>query len=103
MPRSFEREFGIGPDGWTTGMQAVQRLLDHLARKMKSWSTRDRYLEILQGFVRFAGASPDRLVSLTSEEAGEVVQGYIDGLARAGFVARGCVLVWYLQPPREVS
>ncbi len=84
MPRSFEKEFGVGPDGWTSSVRPVQRLLDHLARRMKSWSSRDRYLEILQGFVRFAGAGPERLVTLTTEEASELVQSYADHLARRG-------------------
>jgi hypothetical protein len=84
LPRSFEKEFEIGPDGWTSEVQPVQHLLDHLARRMKSWSTRDRHLEILQAFLKFARSNPEQLVRLNAEAASELVQSYTDHLARAG-------------------
>ncbi len=49
-------------DGWSSGCRSVQRLLDHLARKTKSESSRRHHLEI----VALAGS----VTSLRIAEAG---------------------------------
>lgn len=86
--REFEVEFRIearsGPGAWRSGLQSVQKLLDHLWRYTSSESSREKYLRILLQFSKWSGLSPEELVRLPKREAELLVQEFTDSIARNG-------------------
>jgi hypothetical protein len=69
-------------DGWTSGCRSVQRLLDHLARKTKSESSRRHYLETVASLCRREGREPDQIVGLAKGEIEDAVQAYLDSMKK---------------------
>ena len=87
-PREFEVQFRIearsGPGAWRSGLQSVQRLLDHLSRYTRSESSREKYMRSLLQFSKWSGLSPEELVRLPRRRAELVVQEFADRIARSG-------------------
>jgi len=70
--------------GWESKIQPIQRLLNHLARKTKSDSSRRGYLGVVHRFAKFANFTPQELVGKSPSEASELVQQFIDHYVRKG-------------------
>lgn len=83
--RGFEVYFGItsreGPQAWRSSYASVQNLLNHLARYTRSYSSREKYLDVLRRFCQGSGYNPDELVRLSKENLSTMVQGFADQLA----------------------
>jgi len=69
-------------DGWSSGCRSVQRLLDHLARKTKSESSRRHYLETVASLCRKEAKEPDQIVALAKGEVEDAVQAYLDSMKK---------------------
>jgi site-specific recombinase XerD len=84
--REFERFFGIpartGLDAWTSKYDSVERLLSHLARFSRSQDSRECYLNQLKRFCVATGYFSDQLVCLSQPAVEELIQGYVDCLAK---------------------
>ena len=80
--RWYERELKV--KGWESEDRTVQRLLDHLARKTGSESSRRSYLDTLARLCRREGKTPSELVRLRKSEAEDAVQSYLDTMLKAG-------------------
>lgn len=94
--QSWERY--LKASGWSSEYPSVDMLLRHYVRKMHSELTRRNSLFALSAFCRFAGKSPEELVSLASGEAGALLQGFLDAKHGAGRSIRYInVLLAYLE------
>ena len=71
-------------DGWDSEYASMQKLLDHLSRRTKSESSRIQYLQMLATLCRRENKTPDQLVSLSQNEAEDVVQSFLDAMAKKG-------------------
>ena len=69
--------------------RTVQRLLNHLARKTGSESSRRSYLDTLARLCRREGKGPSELARLRKSEAEDAVQSYLDSMLKAGCRRRG--------------
>lgn len=65
-------------DGWRSEYDSVDRALRHYARKTRSESTREGFCDVLYRFLMFSGLDPVTVVGLSSEEASDLVQRFID-------------------------
>jgi len=68
--------------GWQSEDKSVQRLLDHLARKTGSESSRRNYLETLARLCKKEGKAPRELAGLRKAEAEDAVQSYLDSMLK---------------------
>lgn len=60
----------------------MQRLLDHLARKTGSESSRRNYLETLARLCKKEGRAPHELARLRKAVAEDAVQSYLDSMLK---------------------
>ena len=83
--REFEVRFGVkarrGPDAWKSDLSSIQNLLDHLGRFTRSASSREKYLRQIYQFSNWCGLGPEKLVSLSKQNAEFTLQKFVDGLA----------------------
>lgn len=83
--RSFEIDLGIkardGSRAWSSSDSSVQYLLDHLKRFTRSYSSREKYLQVLRRFCQWSGYTPSQLVSLDKSQIERLIQRFIDDLA----------------------
>lgn len=70
--------------GWESEYRSVQRLLDHLARRTQSESSRISYLQSLGTLSRREDRNPDQLAGMSRHEAEDAVQSYLDEIAKRG-------------------
>jgi len=79
-------------EGWKSEYRSVQKLLNHLARRIKSEGSRDSYLSWLYRFCRSAGKSPDEVLAMGPSWIRENMQDFVDGAgtttAQTGNLAR---------------
>jgi hypothetical protein len=68
--------------GWDSEYRSVQKLLDHLSRRTKSESSRVQYLNTLSVVCRRERRTPDQMVRLPRREVEDVVQAYLDEMAK---------------------
>lgn len=84
--RSFEIYFAIparsGAAAWTSGVPAIQRLLNHLARFSRSDDSRECYLNSIKRFCHITRLSPTKLIMLPNTQVEHLIQSYIDNLAK---------------------
>ena len=66
--------------GWKSEMMSVQKLLDHLARKTKSESSKRNYCWHLSRLCNRNKMKPNELVSLRKDRVSRLVQSYCDKL-----------------------
>lgn len=83
--RSFEKAFNIetrtGAGAWKSQSPSVQNLLDHLSRQTRSESSREVYLNTVRRICEYHAMGPDELIHLSKEQAENLIQNYVDGLA----------------------
>ncbi|NIN51783.1 MAG: tyrosine-type recombinase/integrase [Nitrososphaeria archaeon] len=84
--RAWEDYLRVG--GWRSGYSSVDRILRHYSRKVASEHTRRNVCETLKGFCEFVERDPDKVVALTSREASQLVQGFVDSLADKSYSVR---------------
>jgi integrase len=82
LTHAYETEFLVV--GWESKIQPIQRLLNHLARKTKSDSSRREYLGVVHRFTEFVKLSPQELVAKTPSEVSELVQDFVDQYVTKG-------------------
>jgi site-specific recombinase XerD len=75
-------------DGWSSDYESLDKVLRHYGRKVHSEKTRENVGLILKGLCVFVRKNPDELVKLSSGEASECVQGYVDSLAKKAYSVR---------------
>jgi integrase/recombinase XerD len=68
----------LGVKGWRSESACVDRFLRHYRRRVGSERTRVNVLKALYQLCRFTGLGPEELVKLSSEEASEKVQAFLD-------------------------
>jgi integrase len=78
--REFESYLKV--TGWDSQFQSIQKLLDHLARKTKSESSRRHYLESVYALCKKQGMTSDQLVGLGKARAERAVQSLLDDMKR---------------------
>lgn len=66
--------------GWVSDYSSIQRLLDHLKRKTRSETSRLKFLQDVDRFLRSVGLSPDELVALKRSEIQVLLQKFVDDL-----------------------
>lgn len=64
--------------GWKSEYRSVQRLLNHLARRIKSEGSRDCYLSWLYRFCKKVGKNPEEVLAMEPSWIKESVQDFVD-------------------------
>ena len=64
--------------GWKSEYRSVQKLLNHLARRIKSEGSRESYLSWLYRFCRKVGKDPDEMIAMDPTWIRETVQEFVD-------------------------
>jgi len=64
--------------GWKSEYRSVQKLLNHLARRIKSEGSRECYLSWLYRFCRKVGKDPDQMIAMDPLWIREAVQDFVD-------------------------
>lgn len=81
--------------GWKSEYRSVQKLLNHLARRIKSEGSRDSYLSWLYRFCKNVGKDPDEVVATDPRWIRESVQEFVDDAgttaAETGNLARAAL------------
>jgi integrase len=70
-------------EGWKSEYHTVQKLMNHLARRIKSEGSRECYLSWLYRFCRKVGRNPDELVEMEKHELKESMQDFVDETGRS--------------------
>jgi integrase len=78
--RNFENFLKVS--GWDSEFRSIQNLLNHLARKTKSESSRRHYLESVYTLCRKEGKTPDELVEVGKAKAERAVQSLLDDMKK---------------------
>lgn len=65
-------------EGWVSEYPSVQLLLDHLKRKTRSETSRQKFLHDVDKFLQFVKMGPDQLVSLEPAEIEKLLQRFVD-------------------------
>ena len=78
--RNFENFLKVS--GWDSEFRSIQQLLDHLARKTKSESSRRHYLESVYALCKKQGKAPDELVAFGKAKAERAVQSLLDDMKK---------------------
>jgi len=77
--RNWEKSLKI--NSWQSDFSSVNKCLTYYSRKVKSEGTRSNFGTILNAFCKFCGRNPEDIIGLSSEEASNYVQNYVDSLA----------------------
>ncbi|MGA2200215.1 MAG: tyrosine-type recombinase/integrase [Nitrososphaerales archaeon] len=64
--------------GWKSEYRSVQKLLNHLARRIKSEGSRESYLSWLYRFCRKVGKDPEQIIAMDPSSIRETVQDFVD-------------------------
>src|ERR1700682_4458458 len=64
--------------GWKSEYRSVQRVLNHLARRIRSEGSRDCYLSWLYRFCKKVGKSPDETIAMEPSWLKENIQDFVD-------------------------
>jgi integrase len=64
--------------GWKSEYRSVQKLLNHLARRIKSEGSRECYLSWLYRFCKKVGKDPDEVVAMDPQWIRDSVQDFVD-------------------------
>jgi integrase len=70
--------FQVSPDGWSSPIRSVDRLLKHLKRKGEKSSSRQTYIATLYRFCICHKITPGKLLELNIENLKDLVQEYCD-------------------------
>jgi len=79
QPRESGKCFSfLKVNGWRSEYQSVDLLLRYLSRKCRSEASRRAYLYRLYSFCIYAGANPDKLITLPKSTIEKLIQDYVD-------------------------
>ena len=70
--------FKLEGDYWKSNYSSIDRLLKNLARRSKSVSTRQNFLQQIRKFCQYTSKNPDELVRLEKSQCESLVQLYCD-------------------------
>jgi integrase len=74
--RQYEEYFKC--DGWKSEYKSIQKILNHLARRIKSEGTRDCYLIWIWRYCKFVDKDPDEVMKQKPAWLKETIQNFVD-------------------------